>query len=390
MKNVTARRIGVAAGLLILVAAFFLGNLLKEMKEPPPRRSAFEQVVSVDVMRVKNGDIPTSLKVQGELVAYDKIDLFAEVSGTLVESSRPFKVGSFFPKGSLLIRIEADEARLSLLSQKSDLLNSITQMMPDFKVDYPESFAHWQEYLRNYELEGPLRSFPEPANDQERFYIASRNLYSQYYSIKSAEERLEKYDIVAPFSGVITEASIHPGALVRNGQKLGELMSTGAYELEVTVPLADLRYIAIGNPVSLASNDINGSWTGKVRRINDQVDPTTQTVKVFIDVRGRELKEGMYLQGEVEAMEIEQAVRIPRDLLTDQRGIFVVQDSVLRYQDLEVVKITASSAIVRGLKDGAVLLQEPLPSAFDGMKVRVRNESARAEEEPITEMPLGG
>jgi multidrug efflux pump subunit AcrA (membrane-fusion protein) len=159
--------------------------------------------------------------------------------------------------------------------------------------------------------------------------------------------------------------------VVRAGQKLGELMSTGSYELEATVALRDLKYLAVGNPVELYSEDIEGSWDGRIRRISDQVDAGTQTVRVFIAVNGNDLKENMYLRGDVTASSIDNAFSLPRNLLNDQRGVFVVQDSILRLEEVQVVKMTDESAIIRGLKDGTPILAQPIPDAFDGMKVRI-------------------
>jgi len=371
MKKLTARRLGVAAAFVILIAAFAIARLLSEMKEPPQRRPAFQADKEVQVMRVENRSIPSGLDVQGQLVAFDKIELFAEVSGTLEESERPFKVGSYFPKGAVLARIDDDEARLNLLAQKSELLNAITQLMPDLKVDYPMSFDNWKSYLDAFELDGNIRPLPEAVSEQEKYFVASRNIYSLYYGIESAEERLSKYVMRAPFSGVLTEASIHPGALVRVGQKLGELMSTGYYELEATVPLSDLTYIKPGNSVRLSSDDLAGAWTGTVKRINDQVDPSTQTVKVFIGVRGKQLREGMYLTGEIAAGAIDGAIKIPRKLLVDQNAVFEVQDTLLRKHQVEIVRFVGDSAIIRGLDDNTVLLSEMIPDAFDGMRVHV-------------------
>lgn len=378
-------------GFGILIGAFALSRLLSEMKEPPQRKQALDQTKEVDTVILTNGIVPTTLEVQGQLVAYDKIDIFAEVSGTLIESARPFKVGSFFPKEAILIRVDDEEARLALLSQKSNFLNSITQLMPDLKVDYPASFEHWRTYLEAFELEQPIKPFPEPANKQEKYFIASRNLYSQYFNIKSAEERLTKYTIYAPFGGVLTQTSINPGGLVRVGQKLGELMNTGSYELEVTVPLADLKYLQAGNQVTLSSDDIPGEWKGRVKRINDQVDPGTQTVKVFISVDGKELREGMYLRGEVTSSSIDNAVEIPRDLLIDQSAVFEVKDSILVLRRVEVVKMTNQTAIIRGLDDGTPLLREIIPGAFDGMKVSVKNAAASNQPSPpSTDNGAGG
>ncbi len=375
MKTTTARRIGVVVGLAILVGAFALFQLFSQMKEEPPRREIPKSTPTVETMSIVNGTIPTALSIQGELVAYNKIDIFSEVAGTLESSERPFKVGSYFPKGSVLVEINDREARLSLLSQKATLLNAITQLMPDLKIDYPESYNQWHTYLESYDVEEELDSFPEPLNDQEKYFIASRNLYTQYYTIKSAEERLDKYTMYAPFSGVLTQASINTGTLVRVGQQLGTLMNTGSYELQATVPLSDLTYIKVGNQVQLTSDDIKGSWTGRIRRISDQIDPTSQTVQIFVSVSGRDLREGMYLTGEVNATDIEDAVRIPRNKLINQNAVYTVQDSTLKLHPVEVVKITREAAVVRGLSNGTNLLDTQLPNAFDGMKVKVSGQT---------------
>lgn len=375
MKTTTARRIGVVVGLAILVGAFALFQLFSQMKEEPPRREIPKSTPTVETMSVVNSTIPTALSIQGELVAYNKIDIFSEVTGTLESSERPFKVGSYFPKGSVLVKINDREARLSLLSQKATLLNAITQLMPDLKIDYPESYNQWHTYLNNYDVEAELDSFPEPLNDQEKYFIASRNLYTQYYTIKSAEERLDKYTMYAPFSGVLTQASINTGTLVRVGQQLGTLMNTGSYELQATVPLSDLTYIKVGNQVQLTSDDIKGTWTGRIRRISDQIDPTSQTVQIFVSVSGQDLREGMYLTGEVNATDIEDAVRIPRNKLINQNAVYTVQDSTLKLQPVDVVKITREAAVVRGLPNGTNLLNTQLPNAFDGMKVKVSGQN---------------
>ncbi|MCB0572604.1 MAG: HlyD family efflux transporter periplasmic adaptor subunit [Phaeodactylibacter sp.] len=371
MNTNTLRRIGIFAGLAILLGAFAGSRLLSQQKEPPQRKQEGSLIRKVDTIQVLNKPIPATLEIQGELAAFDKIDIFAEVSGTLVSTSRPFKVGEYFPKGSVLIRIDDEEARLALLSQKSSLLNAITQLMPDLKVDYPESFQHWREYLEQYDPEKPIQAFPKPLNQQEKYFIASRNLYSQFYSIKSAEERLSKYTLQAPFGGVITESSINAGAVVRAGQKLGELMNTGNYELEATVALRDLKFIKPGNLVGLHSEDIAGQWQGRIKRINDQVDPGTQSVKVFVSVSGSQLREGMYLRGAVEGSSIGDALELPRNLLVNQNAVYVLQDSTIRLHPVQVVRIREENAIVRGLPDRTPILAQPVPGAFDGMKVAV-------------------
>jgi len=50
---------------------------------------------------------------------------------------------------------------------------------------------------------------------------------------------------------------------------------------------------------------VEGQWEGYVKRISNRIDASTQTATVFIGLRGRSLREGMYLKGEIAASDIE-------------------------------------------------------------------------------------
>ena len=368
------RRISIVAAPIILVGAVMISNSLAETKKPAAPSS--ETVVpppEVGVMTVENGNVTTALDIQGELVAFDKINIFSEVGGILNPVSKPFKVGTWFKKGELMLAIDQKEARLGLLSQKSTLLNSITLLMPDLKIDYPESFAHWKKYLDNFDLEAPIKQFPKALNDQEKYFINVRNLLTQYYNIKMSEERLTKFNIYAPWSGVLTMANTNQGALVSPGQNLGQLMNTGVYELQATVPLNDLKYLKPGNTVDLISDGITGTWKGRVKRIGDQIDRTTQTATAFIGVSGKNLREGMYLRGKGNGEQISNAVKIPRKLLVNQNSVFVIEEGLLKLKSVEIAKIVGEEAIVTGLENGTVILKEIVPGLSEGMKVNAQN-----------------
>jgi RND family efflux transporter MFP subunit len=250
------------------------------------------------------------------------------------------------------------------------VLNLVTQILPDIKIDYKESAGDWLAYVENFDLESPLPPLPQPRNVQEKFFFASRNVYNYYYTIKSQEARLEKYVIRAPFSGIVTESAINPGTLVRTGQKLGELINTQSYEMEISVSLRDAGFVQIGDIVTLASVDVAGEWKGRVVRISDKIDPNTQTLKAFLLVSGKGLKEGMYLSGQLNTRRVSNAVEIPRKLLINEGEIYVVSDSVLALHSVEVVRFNEETAIITGLTDGVEIVDELLVGAYRGMKVK--------------------
>lgn len=368
----TFRKLSIVLGALILLGSIFLLAPKLSQKEAPPKKEVVDTITEreVKVMRVKNNDINSTLEVQGSLEAYNKVGIFAEVTGTLSTANRAVKVGNYFKKGAVLLDIDREETKLNILAQKSSLLNGITTLMPDLKIDYPESFQQWKTYIDNFKVEQPIKAFPKALNDQEKYFIASKNLLSQYYTIKSAENRLQKYTVYAPFSGVITQSSIQPGTLVRAGQQMAELMGTGAYEMKATLNLEDLKFIKAGSKVSLYSDAVEGTWTGTVKRISDQIDPNTQSVIGYIGVSGNNLREGMYLRGDLSSKTIKSAVQLPIDLLVNQNQVYVVKDGKLALQTIEIINTNAEHAVVKGLTDEQLILKEKIIGAYEGLDVK--------------------
>ena len=379
-KSVLINVLKAVAGIVIVFLGYLAMMWLFNQKEEAPRKAVEKRVRTVETRRINNGELATTLDIQGRLQAYNKIELFSEVGGTVEESGRPLKEGTYFPKGEVIVRIDDEEARLNLQAQKATLMNAVAQIMPDLKIDYPKSFARWETYLDQFNVDEPLPALPEAEDQAEKLFVAGRNLYTQYYSIKSLEERLSKYVITAPFSGVLTEVMIDQGALVRSGQALGELMATGYYELVATVPLSDLQYLQTGGKVKLYSEDIDGEWEGTIRRISDQIETGSQTVEVYVGVTGKELREGMYMRGDASARTLDNVVEIDRTLLIDEKEVYVVRDdSLLTLQPVTVRKANRTTAIVSGLPDGTQLLTSTVPGAFDGMLVRIAEDQPEEE-----------
>jgi multidrug efflux pump subunit AcrA (membrane-fusion protein) len=304
----------------------------------------------------------------------DKVELFAEVSGILIRTPKRFKEGNRFSKGELLIQIDDAVYKNNVLAQKSGLLNQITLLLPDLSIDFPESAVKWERYLHNFDLAKPLASLPEPFSDQERYYVASRNIYNQFYQIKSMEETLAKYTIEAPYNGVITQSNINPGTLVRNGQKLGEFTNTSVYEMEASVGINNVQYLKIGDFVQLVSEDIAGNFRGQIQRINEVIDPSTQTVKVYIHTRDPNLKDGMYLIANINSDPIRNAFSLSKDLLVqDQAQVFAVENSTLVLKDIKIVREETAHILVTGLDDGTQILAEQFAEAREGMTIQTGN-----------------
>lgn len=364
------RQISILLGVLILGGSVYL--LISAMGDGEESKNKPSQKggQAVKVKTVELDSVPAIIPVSGELEAEKRIDIFAEVQGRFEQSSKPFKEGIAYQKGEVLIQIDNRETRLNLQAQKSNLMNSIAQMLPDLKLDYPDHYERWKDYLENLQVEEPLDPLPVINEEQVKYFVTNRNIFNQYYSIQSQEERLSKYTIRAPFDGVVTASRIDPGTLVRPGQQLGQFINTDRFEMGAAIGSRELNMVNKGDRVELRSEEVAIEAEGKVKRVNERVNPGTQFAEVFITISHEELKEGMFLQGEIYTGYVQKAFRLPRKFLEDNQKVWVVEDDKLKTKRVEVAHKTKDIAIVKGLAPGTKILFESVPTAYSGMPVK--------------------
>jgi multidrug efflux pump subunit AcrA (membrane-fusion protein) len=150
---------------------------------------------------------------------------------------------------------------------------------------------------------------------------------------------------------------------------LGDFIAPDHYELKVALPKSYVDKIEAGAVVDLKSIDTQKEYQGTVSRINAKVNSETQTVEVFIRVNSKELKEGVYMEAMIGALDFTDVVALDRGLLNGNQELFIVEDGKLILKKVEVAHFTDSNAVVRGLEDGTVVVAQPIIGAYQGMEV---------------------
>jgi len=356
-------------GILFVVLSFFLAKkLIDEKHKPKPVKEKVVKTVLTDT--VVNGDVPIIIPANGSLVAKRRVELYAEVQGLFKASNVLFKPGQTYNKGQALIRIDAAEHYASVQSEKSNLYNDIAAIMPDLRLDFPEVFQKWEAYLNSFDLSKTTPKLPKMTSDKENYFITGRGIVSRYYNVKTLEQRLSKYNIIAPFSGILTEALVTEGTLVRSGQKLGEFIDPSVYEMEVALSKSYASLLKVGESVKLTNLNKTETYTGKVSRVNGSVDATTQTITAYIDVKDEALKEGLYLEAYLNAGEENDAIEIDRGLLSENEDIFIVRDSLLDVMPVKAVYFSETKVVLKNVPNGTVILKKAVPGAYAGMLVK--------------------
>jgi multidrug efflux pump subunit AcrA (membrane-fusion protein) len=368
------RFISIILGILVLAAAFYVAKYFIDSNNKP--KPKFDKIVkTVFVEEVENKDIPIVITTSGNLTAKRKIELFSEVQGVLKPSSKEFKAGTNYTKGENIIRINSDEFYANLQSQKSNFYNSLTAIMPDIRLDYPNEFQKWQSYLNSFDINKATPKLPETTSEKEKYFISGRGINTAYYNVKNLEVKLSKYNLRAPYRGVLTEALVTPGTLVRAGQKLGEFIDPSVYEMEVSVNAEFADLLKTGHTVMLHNLERTKDYTGKVIRINGKVDANSQTIKAYIEVAHPDLREGTYLEADLEARSESNAIEISRKLLVDNKQLYVVRDSILELIDVKPVYFSANTVVIKDLENGTMILAKPIPGSYNGMQVKIFEEN---------------
>jgi len=368
--------ISITLAIVLILGSILLAKyLINNKKKPKPK---VEKIVkTVFTKTVNNTSIPIVITATGNLTAKNKIDIYAEVQGVLEKTKKEFKEGTLFYKGETIIKINSDEFYANLKAQKSNLFNSIIAIMPDIRLDYPSEYSKWQKYIKDFDLNKNLQKLPETTSEKEKFFISGRGITTAYYNVKNLEVKFNKFTLKAPFNGILTESLVNPGTLIRVGQKLGEFIDPSVYEMGVAVKSEFKNLLQIGKQVELNNLEKTKKWIGKVVRINGKVDSDTQTIKVFIEVRGKNLKEGQYLEASLLAKSENNAFEVSRNLLIENSKLFIVKDSVLNLVTINPIFENKNSVVIKGLENGTQLLSKPIPGAHTGMLVKIAIENKK-------------
>lgn len=360
----------VTAIVLVIIAIAMIKKL--STKAPEPQRPALTQRSQyVNIKTVAYSDFNTSIEALGQVIAAQPIDIISEVSGKIMKGDVNLKKAVQFSKDALLFQIDDTENTLNLKSQRSNFQNAVALILPDMKLDFPASYQKWQDYFNRIDIDAALPKLPIAADQREKTFLAARNIAGQYYSIKSAEERLTKFRVNAPYSGVIQQVYTDAGSVANPGTRVLRVRKSNDLELELPVRKEDIQWIKVGKKVKISSEDKRKTTTGRVNRIGSEIDPTTQSVNVYVSIVSNEIQlyEGMYLFAEIEGSTINNAMEIEREAIFDNNKIFIVEDSTLIKKTVNIHKVKNETVLFSGVEEGKVVASKTFLGAIEGMKV---------------------
>jgi HlyD family secretion protein len=227
---------------------------------------------------------------------------------------------------------------------------------------------------------------------EARLTSAKADLRAAQAETSIARKELEEFDVLiayatlkAPFAGIVTERSVDPGNLVREGSEVGRgeplfvVSQIDMVRVQTPVPEADAAHVSRGDAVTLSfpSFPAEEHMIGAVTRVSGNLDPSTRTMLVEAEMANpdRKLIPGMFGQASISLSSKVAANMLPaRAIRFDESGqafVYAVDGNNI----VSVVPVTTgldnghSIEVRSGVEPGQRVVDAHLKRLTDGQQV---------------------
>lgn len=277
----------------------------------------------VEAFRLQKNNMSSTVKIPGELIAYQHVDLYAKVSSFIKKLHAD--VGSEVKAGQLLVVMEAPEMNAQVAAANSRVKSQ--------EAIFLSSKATYDRLMETSKTPGTVSQ-----NDLD---VANARQKSDLAQLEAARaSRLEVgatndyLQIRAPFSGVVTARNVSAGAYVGPSGKGSELPIFTLQEqkklrLVVSVPDAYVSNLNSQSEVAFTVRSLpNEKFTAKVTRLAGALDNRLRAQRTEMDVinDGKKLLPGMVAEVSLNLTGNDNIFVVPSSaVLHSTEGVFVIK-----------------------------------------------------------------
>lgn len=325
------------AVLIFIITAFFW---LKSFKKEVPKRETEEVIRSLKVSPVNFVDVSPELKILGRINSKDQVNIIPEVSGKILSWNFKLRTGQNFYKGQPLVAINSESAKNALKIQISNLMNGVSELLPDMKVDIPDAYPKWESFFNELSFD-KIPELPQYESEKEKMYLTRFNVFTLYYSAKNQHTAFSKYIIYAPFSGTVASSNTSPGNLASMGMNLAQIVRTDVYEMTLPLTQAEMSKVKIGMKIDVKLSSTNELIKGKIVRLSSVLNQANQTMEAIVEIRkprgNTSLANGAYAEATIKGNLIKNTFVISRNALYQGKYALVIKDpTMIKRKDLVV------------------------------------------------------
>jgi RND family efflux transporter MFP subunit len=336
------------------------------------------RVMAVTKGRAINA-VPGSVTVQAEY----QMELKSETSGRVIKSE--LDPGQKVAAGTVLVQIDTGDLTLEIEQIQHEYESAKKRIAVGSAIKLELESAN--ENLANLERLTKAGNYPPAELEKQRRLVKqveqrlslegvnnAQQLATYENTLKVKRRQLEKMTIRAPFDGVVSAVFARPGDLINSGTPIAVLISTSR-TVEAKISEENFSGLKEGQKASVRFLGY-GDWLydAVVTKILPTADPETQRYIVHLDVKIEPEKLIPGITGEVSIIVAERSGQalVPRRALFGS-SLYVVEGGRVRLRTVEVGYISLTYAeVLKGVKEGELVIVEQLDSFRDGDRVRTQ------------------
>lgn len=351
----------ILGGLLLLFAVIFI-NIASKKKTSTKILKEEATTIYLPVSTVKNKAKEMQIISYGQVTPMSEIDVAFEVQGKLLKGEVNIRPGVSFSKGQILYRVDNDEAFYSLSARKVQLSNLVVSALPDVELDFSSEKNKWVSFLNSIKEKSRLPELPTFLSNKEKMFMTSRGILAEYYNIKSAEARMEKYVYIAPFSGTVLETYAEPGAIANPGTRIARIAKTNDFEIKVPISVDNIANYQKQGSVQFFTADGILVGSGNINRISEVINQQTQSVDVYYSIRpiaNQKIYSGLFLNAAINQSAVKESITLPRIAVTENT-VNVLKNGAIVAREIQIVGNKPDSLYVFGLQNGEHVILEKI------------------------------
>lgn len=350
--------------------------------------------------------LPTTLSVNGPLVADQQSDVTGVVPGRVVEVL--VERGAIVAEGDPLVRLRDVDYRLqaagasAAVAQAQARLGITDTRAPVRAEDTAEVRAAAanrdlaDESLRRAEQLSQTGAMSQSDLDRARAgATAAREQYNSALNgmrgaavaltlarvaLQQAGTAVRESIVRAPFAGEIADRFVDVGEYVVPQMRVVSLVKTDPLRLEMPVPQEHAGAIARGQTVTIHVDAFpTRPFVGTVRYISAAVraDTRAMTVEALVPNADGALRPGMFATANIDLGGTRQGVSVPATAVLSEAGVnrvFIVgADGAIEERVVSVASREGDTVVIaEGVRAGERVATETLDRLADGVRVQVR------------------
>jgi len=387
--------------ILLIAVGAIAAWLLVSSRRAPERVERPVLGPLVEVATVRSANVPVEVTGNGEVVPKVSVDVVPQVSGQVVGAHPSLVAGGFFRAGQVLVTIDPRDYELALERALAAVARSLVSLERE-QAEAEVAREEWNELHPGEEPTGLVIREPQIRQAEAELAAAEADL-------AVARLNLERTRISLPFDGVVVSENIDVGQFVGGASRLAQVYGTDVVEVRVPLNSRELAWFEVpsrsgglGSEAEI-STDFGGSrsvWTGRVTRMEAQVDQSSRMVHVVVEIKDPyatsddrpALLPGTFVDVRIFGRTLDDVIPVPRHAVHEGNQLWVFDNEVLRVRQAEVLRSDrVLSLVASGIEDGELLIVSSLDAVTEGMKVRnAADQGASGGEDGVEDSPVDG